>query len=222
MRLSQDCDKLRAKLELQVHDMSQEGSVSRHIRDLKGGSAEAEERLFRQYVSEMTHLAVANMKYMLGERAAALDPEIAAESALRSILDRIKTGKEERLFDRNQLFAFLVARLRNKIVDQWRTETAKKRGEGMITADSDVFAAAKSLKPTPEEVLRFQELLVHALAALPNDDIRRIALLELEGYTDMEIGGIIGRSLRAVQLKLKLIRAIWQERLDRDAYVSPA
>jgi DNA-directed RNA polymerase specialized sigma24 family protein len=60
------------------------------------------------------------------------------------------------------------------------------------------------------------------MSALPNDDIRRIALLELEGYTDMEIGGIIGRSLRAVQLKLKLIRAIWQERLDRDAYVSPA
>jgi hypothetical protein len=37
----------------------------------------------------------------------------------------------------------------------------------------------------------------------------------------MEIGGIIGRSLRAVQLKLKLIRAIWQEKLDRDAYVFP-
>jgi DNA-directed RNA polymerase specialized sigma24 family protein len=222
MQFLWDCDKLRAELELQVGGMAPEGSVSRHIRELKGGSAEAEERLFRRYVSEMTHLALANMKHMLGERAAALDPEIAAESALRSILDRIKTGKEERLFDHNQLFAFLVARLRNKIVDQWRTETAKKRGEGIIIADSDVFAAAKSLKPTPEEVLGFQELLVHAMSALPNDDIRLIALLELEGYTDMEIGGIVGRSLRAVQLKLKLIRAIWQERLDRDAYVSPA
>ena len=98
----------------------------------------------------------------------ALDPEIAAESAIRSILDRIKAGKEERLFDRNQLLGFLVARLRNKIVDQWRTETAKKRGEGLVTADSDVFSAAKSLKPTPEDVLRFQELFVHAMSALPN------------------------------------------------------
>jgi DNA-directed RNA polymerase specialized sigma24 family protein len=201
--------------------MSQEGSVSRHIRELKEGSAQAEERLFQQYISELTQLAMANMRRMLGERAVALDPEIAAESALRSILQRIKAGKEERLFDHNQLLGFLVARLRNKIVDQWRTETAKKRGEGLVTADSDVFSAAKSLKPTPEDVLRLQELFVHAMSALPNDDIRRIALLELEGYTDMEIGGIIGRSLRAVQLKLKLIRAIWQEQLDRDAY-SPA
>lgn len=202
--------------------MPREGSVSRHIRELKEGSDQAEERLFQQYVSELTHLAVANMRRMLGERAVALDPEIAAESALRSILQRIKAGKEEHLFDRNQLLGFLVARLRNKIVDQWRTETAKKRGEGLVTADSDVFSAAKSLKPTPEAALRLQELFVQAMSALPNDDIRRIALLELEGYTDMEIGGIIGRSLRAVQLKLKLIRAIWQEQLDRDAYVSPA
>lgn len=151
-----------------MQGMAPEGSVSRHIRELKGGSAEAEERLFRQYVSEVTHLAVANMRHMLGERAVALDPEIAAESAIRSILDRIKAGKEERLFDRNQLLGFLVARLRNKIVDQWRTETAKKRGEGLVTADSDVFSAAKSLKPTPEDVLRFQELFVHAMSALPN------------------------------------------------------
>lgn len=203
-------------------DMPREGSVSRHIRELKEGSAHAEERLFQQYISELTHLAVANMRRMLGEKAVALDPEIAAESALRSLLQRIKEGKEERLFDRNQLLGFLVARMKEKLIDQRRTDMAKKRGEGLVTAaDSEVLSAAKSLKPTPEDALRFQELFIHAMSALPNDDIRRIALLELEGYTDMEIGGIIGRSLRAVQLKLKLIRAIWQEQLDRDAY-SPA
>lgn len=124
--------------------------------------------------------------------------------------------------DRNQLLGFLVSKLRHKIIDQWRTESAKKRSEGLVKADSEVIAQARSPRPSPEDAVRLQELLIHAMSILPNDDVRHIAILELEGYTDTEIGTLTGRSIRGVQLKLRLIRAIWQEELNRDAYSSPA
>lgn len=202
--------------------MAHDGSVSRYIKELKEGSAQAEDALFGQYLTELTNLAIANMKHLFGERSAALDPEIAAQSALRSMLQRIKGGKEEQLSDRNQLLGFLVSKLRHKIIDQWRTESAKKRSEGLVKADSEVIAQARSPRPSPEDAVRLQELLIHAMSILPNDDVRHIAILELEGYTDTEIGTLTGRSIRGVQLKLRLIRAIWQEELNRDAYSSPA
>ena len=191
--------------------MAHDGSVSRYIKELKEGSAQAEDALFGQYLTELTNLAIANMKHLFGERSAALDPEIAAQSALRSMLQRIKGGKEEQLSDRNQLLGFLVSKLRHKIIDQWRTESAKKRSEGLVKADSEVIAQARSPRPSPEDAVRLQELLIHAMSILPNDDVRHIAILELEGYTDTEIGTLTGRSIRGVQLKLRLIRAIWQE-----------
>lgn len=73
--------------------MAHDGSVSRYIKELKEGSAQAEDALFGQYLTELTNLAIANMKHLFGERSAALDPEIAAQSALRSMLQRIKGGK---------------------------------------------------------------------------------------------------------------------------------
>ena len=50
---------------------------------------------------------------------------------------------------------------------------------------------------------------------LPGDDLRRVALARLEGDTVAEAASRLGISRRAVERKLRLIRQIWQEPLDR-------
>lgn len=205
--------------------MGDEGSVSRHIQDLKEGSSDAERAIFERYLTRLTNTALARMKGMVDTRPGALDPEMAAQSALLSVLERIRAHREERLLDRNDLLALLLSKLENKIKDQWRREHAEKRGLGMVKyaadvltpaeaeAESDAFSKIARRDPTPEDVLGLQELFVRAMDVLPDNLCRHIAQLELDGYTDVEISRLTLRSLRAVQLKLRLIRAHWQEEL---------
>jgi DNA-directed RNA polymerase specialized sigma24 family protein len=49
------------------------------------------------------------------------------------------------------------------------------------------------------------------LAQLPDDELRQIALLKLEGYTNEEIAARTGDSLRSVARRLVLIRRTWEE-----------
>lgn len=205
--------------------MGDEGSVSRHIQDLRKGSPDAERAIFERYLTKLTNTALARMKGMVDTRPGALDPEMAAQSALLSVLERIRAHREERLLDRNDLLALLLSKLENKIKDQWRREHAEKRGLGTVKyaadvltpaetdAESDAFSKIARRDPTPEDVLGLQELFVRAMGVLPDDLCRHIAQLELDGYTDVEISRMTLRSLRAVQLKLRLIRAHWQEEL---------
>ena len=65
-------------------------------------------------------------------------------------------------------------------------------------------------EPTPEfaaQVAEEYELLLGLL----NRDQRAIAIAKLEGFTNEQIAASQNRSLRTVERKLKLIRAIWEE-----------
>lgn len=60
-------------------------------------------------------------------------------------------------------------------------------------------------EPAPDEKLVALEELERLLHALP-DDLRQVALWKLDGYTNAEISGMLGRTVRTVELKLQLIR----------------
>jgi DNA-directed RNA polymerase specialized sigma24 family protein len=211
-------------------------SVTLHIQQLTKGSVEAGEELFCRYLSRLTARAMAAARDFEGVRPVALDPEIAAQSALRSLIQRIRNGKERRALNRDDLWGLLLSKLKNKIIDQWRWEHAGKRGDANVRYAADVLmpsfsngaggdplqaAAACEIaasEPTPEEVLQLKELYLQAMGVLPDDSCRHIARLELEGHTDVEISNLTGRALRTVQVRLCLIRATWKEELDRYAY----
>ncbi len=48
------------------------------------------------------------------------------------------------------------------------------------------------------------------LLLLADDELRRIALLKLEGYTNEELAQRIGRSIPTVERRLRLIRETWK------------
>jgi hypothetical protein len=49
------------------------------------------------------------------------------------------------------------------------------------------------------------------LQKLGDEGLRTVARLKQEGYTDAEVAGRLRCSLRTVERKLKLIRAIWEQ-----------
>jgi DNA-directed RNA polymerase specialized sigma24 family protein len=67
-------------------------------------------------------------------------------------------------------------------------------------------------EPTPSEAVVLTEELEKRLAVLP-EDLRRIALWKLEGFTNEEIAGAdkLNCSERTVERKLNLIRQKWEQ-----------
>ena len=51
------------------------------------------------------------------------------------------------------------------------------------------------------------------MAAWANDELRKIAIAKLEGFSTDEITHSIGRSIPTVERRLRLIRDTWQQEL---------
>ena len=66
-------------------------------------------------------------------------------------------------------------------------------------------------EPTPEFAAQLAEECQQLLAKLGNDELRSIAVWQMEGYTVDEVAGKLGRSSRTVARKLGLIRELWRE-----------
>ncbi len=49
------------------------------------------------------------------------------------------------------------------------------------------------------------------LEQLDDDGLRTLALAKMEGYSNKEIAGQVGCSVRTVERRLKLIRDTWKE-----------
>ena len=66
-------------------------------------------------------------------------------------------------------------------------------------------------EPTPEFAAHLAEECQHLLDKLGSDELRSIAVWQMEGYTVDEVAGKLGRSSRTVARKLQLIRGLWRE-----------
>ncbi|SPE34487.1 putative DNA-directed RNA polymerase specialized sigma subunit, sigma24 [Acidobacteriia bacterium SbA2] len=206
--------------------MTRKSPISRNTRKPEVGSADFEKAFFDQHIVKLVRLAAARMQKLRGVRPAALDPEIAAQSALRTVLRRINDGSIRTGQSVSGLWGLLCYKLNEKIIDQLRVAVAKKRGGGKVidaTArpgrDSiddekdvalDVFEVIENDEPTPEEAVIVSDLFTRAMAILPGDDYREIALLRLSGCSDTEIAEKTKRSLRGVQRNLEAIHRRWR------------
>jgi DNA-directed RNA polymerase specialized sigma24 family protein len=73
------------------------------------------------------------------------------------------------------------------------------------------FAELISREPDPEFAAQAAEQCRYLLEQLADAGLRRVAVWKMEGYTNAEIAAQCGRSLGAVERKLRLIRDTWQK-----------
>jgi DNA-directed RNA polymerase specialized sigma24 family protein len=106
-----------------------------------------------------------------------------------------------------------------------RHEVRQKRGGGRVRSEADIFSAGQEQSfrldeligdaPTPEFLTSMNEEQHRLLSLLRNDQLRRVAVMKIQGYTHEEIAAALGISRRSVIRKVNLIRERWAAELDR-------
>lgn len=196
------------------------GSVSRWIGDLKAGDGAAVQPLWERYFARLVRLARARLR-MARRAAAAEDEEDAALSAFNSFCGGVARGRFPRLADRDDLWRLLVVITARKAGAQLQREGRQKRGGGRVLAVADLAAGPSSepadvlgtvlaAGPTPEFAAAAAEEVRRLLDALDDDELRRVALDRLEGYTRDEIAERLGCARRTVARRIELIKKVWE------------
>jgi RNA polymerase sigma factor (sigma-70 family) len=196
--------------------MSPPGTVSRLIQQLP--NPEAFEKLWQNYFPRLVNLARTRLR---GVPRASADEEDVALSALNSFIKGFERGRFPKLSDREGLWRLLVIITVRKAIDLRAHVNCPRRGGGKVFNETDLdnpeaeeawLAQVMDQEPTPEmgEILRGE--VDHLLNRLPDPQLRSIAQLKLEGWTNGEIAQQLGCAEITVERRLRRIRQILENR----------
>jgi DNA-directed RNA polymerase specialized sigma24 family protein len=187
------------------------GSITDWIRGVEVADQLAAQRLWERYFQRLVHLARRRLGDSLRTMA---DEEDVAISAFESFCARVSRGGCPNLSDRDDLWRLLVVITARKAVDQIQREGRKKRGGGKVVKGSALGAspdggldAIIGKEPTPEFAASVAEEFRGLLASLGDEELRRLAVWKMEGYTNAEITEKLGCAPRTVARKLGVIRS---------------
>jgi RNA polymerase sigma factor (sigma-70 family) len=191
------------------------GSVTGLLRQLQAESPQAAGALWERFFVRM--LALARQRLHEGARRIA-DEEDVVVVAFERFLRGVRQGRFPRLADRDDLWAILFTLTMRQASQQLRDQGREQRGGGAVRGSSalmDRDGQAIDLpdaEPGPAEAAVLQESMARLLSVLRDDELRQIAMARMEGYSNAEIAGQIGRSEVTVERRLKLIRQTWRRK----------
>lgn len=203
--------------------MADKSDITRWLPALKEGDEEAAQRVWEQYYDRLIRLAANNLRALKRRES---DEDDIVLSAMNSFFQGARQGRFPRLEDRENLWSLLVVFTIRKVSKERKRQEAAKRAEGKVRGES-VFAHAEEegggglneavvdREPSPEVAAEIAETLELMLRELRTDELRRIALLKLEGWTNREIAEKLGVVVETVRRKLKLIQARCRRRFDQ-------
>jgi DNA-directed RNA polymerase specialized sigma24 family protein len=197
--------------------MSVPGSVTNWLVQLKAGEPASAQPLWERYFQRLVALA---RKKLRGARRREADEEDVALSALNSFCQGAMQGKFPQLSDRDDLWQLLVVITARKAIDLMEKQGRKKRGGGQVRGESALLDPVDpgnggieevvGDEPTPAFTAEVAEECQRLLDRLGDDELRRIAVWRLEGYSNPEIAELLGCSLAKVERRLHLIRSVWK------------
>jgi DNA-directed RNA polymerase specialized sigma24 family protein len=199
--------------------MSTSGSVTHWLRLLQSGEPEAAQPLWECYFQRLVDLARAKLG-AIPRRVA--DEEDIALSAFNSFCQGAQKGKFPKLSDRNDLWRLLVVITARKALDFANYQRRRKRGGvaaqlGTLAPADHGDEAGEPLEqvigkePTPEFAAQVAEEYRRLLELLKDDELRRVAVSRMEGYSNEEIAEQLSCAVRSVERRLRVIRALWSE-----------
>ncbi len=191
-----------------------EASVTLWLDRLKAGDPEATERIWERYFLQV--LRVARWK-LRGVPRGVGDEEDVAVAAFQSFYRAVALQRLPRMNNRDDLWRLLFTLTTRKAIDARRREGAARRGGAAGDGGDAVLEELLSREPDPVFAALVKDEVQWLLDQLPDDDLqlRRIALLKLEGETNAEIGLHCGCSLRTVERRLWLIRQTWEQLTEK-------
>ena len=194
--------------------------ITEWLRRLEAGHDLAAQRLWEVFFERLVRLAQDRMRAT--DRRIA-DAEDIALSAFASFCRGVENQRFPELTDRQGLWRLLVSITIHKLLHLQRDQNRLKRGGNFRAVepnDSSHFAAVDELisrEPTPEFASQVAEQYDRWMKALNSEELARLAIWKLEGFTNDEIAAKCGRTTRTVERKLNLIRKILVHELSQDA-----
>ena len=192
-------------------------TITYYISRLKYEDSEAATQIWQAYFERLIPIAREKL-HSLSTRA------VDEEDVLVSVFDRFfraaREGRFAKLEDRTDLWKILLMLLDRRIADQYRRDTAAKRGGGNVRLASDLPALdlegireLANRDPDPSYIVEFNDHLRHAIMQLGEGKNRELAILRLEGHSNQEIAEQLEISLSSVERKLRVIREVWEKEL---------
>ena len=196
--------------------MTPAGSVTLWMAQARDGDSAALQALWERYFPPLIELVRGKLRR--APRAAA-DEEDVALSAFDSFYRRAAQGTFPQLSDRQDLWCVLVLVASRKACDlveheqrqirDWRR--VERGGEADDSPAASPLARLISREPDPAFAAEVADNCRRLLAALPDDELRALAVMKLEGHTNDEIAGRIGKAPATVERRLRRIRRCWQQ-----------
>jgi DNA-directed RNA polymerase specialized sigma24 family protein len=201
--------------------MVSEGSITQWIGGLKAGDEEAAQKVWERYFERLARSARDRLR-AAHRTGGDLDEEDVALSALNSVCVGAARGEFPRLADRGSLWGLLVVVATRKVINSVRDQRRQKRGGGRVKTEADLgdaggddnegaIARVVGREPSPEFAAVVADSLRQRLDGLPDDLLRHVALLRLEGYANEEIATRLGCTARTVMRKIEVIRRHWED-----------
>ncbi len=193
------------------------------MQSVRDGDEAATAILWENYIEKLMRLAAQRLPANLRRVS---DEEDVALSAFHSFIQGVRANRFPDLSHPDNLWGLLIRLLGRKVTAQLRFQTRKKRGGGKVRGES-VFVDPASLRDAGIASVAGQqasgdlqaelaEQYEALLNQLPDEQLRQIALMRMEGFLVDEISGRLQLSKRAVERRLHLIRKTWAERLTKE------
>lgn len=182
------------------------GSITGLYQRWLGGDRTGFEQLITHFRSRLLALANSVRDRRFQSTAEAED---ALQSAMFSLWESPNQAGLAESADRDDLWNVLGTMTVRKVLRHQERELAQKRGGGKVVTGMPMEAMAM--------VAEDGALGAHVeeLLGLLDEELRQFAMLRLSGHTNQEISRELDCSERKVERKLQLIRAVWQEEMQR-------
>ena len=182
-------------------------AVTAWLGQLQAGDADAVRPLWDRYFHRLVGLARTRLGHSC-RRAA--DEEDVALSAFDSFCRNAARGRFPDLGDRESLWRLLAAFTVRKVARHLRDAARLKRKGGTVADGPESLADVFGKEPDPALAAEVAEECGRLLGALGDAELRRVALLRMDGHSVEEVAASVGCAPRSVKRKLQLIRSIWE------------
>jgi DNA-directed RNA polymerase specialized sigma24 family protein len=201
--------------------MNTAGSVTAWARQLgdedPAARDEAARNIWDHYAPRLVALVRQNLAARIRRRE---DEDDVLQSMYKSFCQNQREGRYQ-LRDRHDVWGMLLRITIRKVSsaaerhragcrDVGREEVALPGGAEDSLGSQWLLDHLAGSGPSPAEVAEVNDEMERLFRLLP-EDLRRIVLWRLEGYSNQEIAGMIGRTERSVEIKLQRVRRRWEE-----------
>ncbi|MCC6492607.1 MAG: RNA polymerase subunit sigma-70 [Pirellulales bacterium] len=191
-------------------DAPHQQSVTHWLQLAADDDSTAQQQLWNRYFARLAALARARIT---GAPQRVADEEDVVLSAFNSFFSGARAGRFPELHDRTGLWPLLVKITARKAINQVKRQQAKKRSSSAQEAVCDMAQLVGS-EPTPQFAMEVAEKVERLLRPL-DDQLRTVAVMKLEGFSNAEIADRLGVVERSVERKLARIRLEWTDAADQ-------